>query len=70
MSDARESEILVADILRMTGTVPPKVMNASNSTAAKQFKEHATKARGVAMLRTRNLAKLRAAYALISPYYN
>lgn len=69
-SESREAEILVADILRMTSTVPPKVMSAGTSNTAKQFKEHATKARGVAMLRTRNLAKLRAAYALISFYYN
>lgn len=69
-NDAREAEILVADILRMTDTVPPKVMSAGTSNTAKQFKEYATKARGVAMLKTRNLAKLRAAYALISPFYN
>lgn len=68
-AERKEAAELAADILRITATIPPHIVNTPGVMFSRDFKARMVKARLLASAMTKDLYKLRAAMQDVKHYY-
>ena len=68
-AERKEAADLADSILKMTSSIPPRIINGAGINLVRQYKAAATKAVSTAKAKTLNLTKLREQHAAIRSFY-